>query len=150
MAKRRRTKPLKWTKRLEKPVNSVFILVRQLWCCRFLLYFFSLLVLSLYVLSLYIFCTGRHLKRYRVVAITLRYDFALAHNPFLLSRTVIAFNGYRSVHIEPVIAFYSYQTDVIDKRYSIYSLSPLGKIAFKSKTIQILFSPNESINSKKK
>ncbi len=115
----------------------------------FILFFVTRFVIIRFV-SLYIFCRGRHLKRYSVVAITLRYDFALAHNPFLLSRTVIAFNGYHSVHIEPVIAFYSYQNDVIDKRYSIYSLSPLGKIAFKSKTIQILFSPNESINSKKK
>ncbi len=44
-----------------------------------------------------------------VTVITLRYDFALSHNAFLPSRTVIASNCYRSVHIGPVIASYSYR-----------------------------------------
>jgi hypothetical protein len=70
---------------------------------------------------------------------TLRYDFELSHNAFLLSRTVIAFNSYRSVHIGPVIASYSYRFDVIDKRFNIYMFSLLGKIAFKSKYIDIPF-----------
>ncbi len=80
----------------------------------------------------------------------LRYDFALSNKAFLIFRTVFAFNSYRSVHIGPVIASYSYRSDIIDKRYRIYSLSLLGKIAFKGKTIQILFSPHESNKLKKK
>ncbi len=56
---------------------------------------------------------GRHLKCYRVITITLRYDFALSHNAFLQSRTVITSNSYRSVNIGPVIASYSYSSDVI-------------------------------------
>jgi hypothetical protein len=33
-----------------------------------------------------------------VIAITLRYDFALSHNAFILSRIVIGSNSYRSEH----------------------------------------------------
>jgi hypothetical protein len=87
---------------------------------------------------------GRHLKRYSVIAITLRYDFAISHNTFLLSRTVIAFNSYRSVHIGPVIVSYSYRSDVIDKHYCNFLLSLLGKMAFGSKTIKIIFTYQES------
>ncbi len=76
---------------------------------------------------------GRHFKRCSVIAITLRYDFALLHNAFIPYRKVIASNSYRSEHIEPVIAFNSYRSDVIDQRYRISSLLLLGKIAFKSK-----------------
>jgi hypothetical protein len=74
-----------------------------------------------------------------VLAITLRYDFALSRNAFLLSRTVIAFNIYRSVHVGPVIASYSYRSDVIDKRYRIYWLSLLGRIDFKVKLLKTFF-----------
>jgi hypothetical protein len=76
---------------------------------------------------------GRHLKRYSIIAITLRYDFALSHNAFTLS------NSYHAEHIGPVIAYYSYRSDIIDKRYRIYWLSLLGKMAFKSNYNNVLF-----------
>jgi hypothetical protein len=82
---------------------------------------------------------GWHPYRYSVTAIMLRYDFALSHNAFIFTRIVIASNSYHFEHIEPVIASYSYRSNVKDKRYRIYSLSLLGKIAFKSKYDKILF-----------
>ncbi len=51
----------------------------------------------------------------------LRYDFALSHDAFLLSGTIMASNNYRSEHIGLVIASCSYRSDVIDKRSRIYS-----------------------------
>ncbi len=78
-------------------------------------------------------------QRYSVTAITLCYDFALLNNAFQPSRTVIASNSYRSVHIGAVIASYSYRSDIIDKRYHIYSLSLSGKIIFKSKYNNTVF-----------
>jgi hypothetical protein len=50
-----------------------------------------------------------------VIAITIRYDFALSHNAFILSRIVISSKSYHSENIKPVIASYSYCSDVIDK-----------------------------------
>jgi hypothetical protein len=50
---------------------------------------------------------GRHQKRYSVVAITLRYTFALSHNASTLRRKVIASYSYRSRLIEIVIASYT-------------------------------------------
>ncbi len=76
-------------------------------------------------------CSGLHHKRYSVTAIKLRYDFALSHDAFILYRIVIASRSYRSEYIGPVIASYSNRSDVIHKRYRIYSLSLLRKIAFK-------------------
>jgi hypothetical protein len=72
----------------------------------------------------------------------LRYDFALSRNAFLVSRTVIASKSYCSEDIctvVPVIASYSYRSDVIGKRCHIDSLSLLGKIAFKNKCNKTLF-----------
>jgi hypothetical protein len=43
------------------------------------------------------------------------------------------------MHVGPVIASYSYCSDVIDKRYRIYPLSLFVKLSFKSKYIKILF-----------
>ncbi len=62
-----------------------------------------------------------------VIEITLRNDFALSHNAYIFSRIVFASNSCRSEHIEPIIAFYSYCSDVIEKLYGIYSLLLLGK-----------------------
>ncbi len=59
--------------------------------------------------------------------------FSFSHNAFILSRIVIASNSYRSEHMKPVIPSYIYLSDIIDNCYRIYSLSLLGKIAFKSK-----------------
>ncbi len=81
---------------------------------------------------------------FSIIAISLRLDFVLSQNVFLESRTVIASNSYRSVHKGPVIASYSYRSDVIDKRNRIYSLSLLGKIAFKSKYIQSFFASSKA------
>jgi hypothetical protein len=36
-----------------------------------------------------------------VIAITLRYDFALSHNAFILDGIVIASSSYPSAHIQP-------------------------------------------------
>jgi hypothetical protein len=69
------------------------------------------------------------LKRYSDIAITLHYDFSLSHNALILSRIVITSNSYRSEHVGPIIASYSYRSDVTDKHYHIYSPSLLGKIA---------------------
>jgi hypothetical protein len=61
----------------------------------------------------------------------LHYEFVLSHNAFILSRIVIASTkSYRSEHIGPIIASYSYLYDVIEKRYYIYSLSLLGENIF--------------------
>jgi hypothetical protein len=73
------------------------------------------------------------------MGIMLLYDFTLWHNAPILSIIVIASYSYRSEHREPVFASYSYRFDVIDKRYRIYSLSLLGKIAYKSYYNKILF-----------
>ncbi len=43
---------------------------------------------------------GRHLKRYSVIVIMLRYDFALSHNALLQSRTVIASNIVIALYIK--------------------------------------------------
>jgi hypothetical protein len=82
---------------------------------------------------------GRHLQRYSVIVITLRSDFALLQEACIFSLIVIASHGYRSEHIDPIIASLSYRSDVIEKRYRIYSLSLLGKIAFKCKYNKTLF-----------
>ncbi len=60
-----------------------------------------------------VFSRGRHQKRYSVIAITLRYDFALSHNASTLSRKVIASFSYRSGFREIVIAYYSYRSSLI-------------------------------------
>jgi hypothetical protein len=63
---------------------------------------------------------GRHLKRYSVIAITLRYVFALSYNVLTLWRNVIAYISYRSEHVGAVIASYSYRSKLIDQRYRFY------------------------------
>jgi hypothetical protein len=60
--------------------------------------------------------------RYCVMAIRLHYDFAFSHIAFILYRIVTASISYCSRHIGPVIASYSYCSDVIDQHYHIYSL----------------------------
>jgi hypothetical protein len=76
---------------------------------------------------------GRHLKRCTsVIAIMLRHDFA-GHNAFVLYRIFIDCNSYRSEHIGPVIASYSYCSDVIGHRCRISTLLLLEKIALKNK-----------------
>ncbi len=67
------------------------------------------------------------------------WQFSFSHNAFILSRIIIASNSYRSEHMKPVIPSYIYLSDIIDKRYCIYLLSLLGKIAFKNKYNMILF-----------
>jgi hypothetical protein len=53
---------------------------------------------------------GRHQKRYSVLAITLRYVFALSHNASTMRKKVIASHSYRYRLIEIVIASYSYRS----------------------------------------
>jgi hypothetical protein len=53
---------------------------------------------------------GRHQKRYSIIAIILRYVFALSHNASTLRRNVIASYSYRSRLIEIVIASYIYRS----------------------------------------
>jgi hypothetical protein len=72
---------------------------------------------------------GRHFHCFYVIGISLR----------------VASNSYRSEHIGPVIASYSSRSDVIDKRYSIYKLSLLGKKTFNSKFNIMLFCSYERI-----
>ncbi len=54
-----------------------------------------------------------HQKRYSVMAITLRYVFALSRNASTLMRKVIPSYSYRSELIEIVIASYRYHSDLI-------------------------------------
>ncbi len=76
---------------------------------------------------------------FSVIAITLHYNFALLYNAFILCRIVITSNSYSSENLEPIIALYSYRSDIIDKCYCIYFLSLLGKIAFNSIYNKIIF-----------
>jgi hypothetical protein len=75
---------------------------------------------------LLVFCRCRLLKRYRVIAITLRYIFALSHKgkASTLERKVIAYNSYRSGLIELVISSYRYRsgtTGIVTASYSYRS-----------------------------
>ncbi len=63
---------------------------------------------------------GRHLKRYRVVAITQRYVFALSYDVLTLWRNVVASISYRSEHIGALIAYDSCRSKIIDQRYRFY------------------------------
>jgi hypothetical protein len=65
---------------------------------------------------------GRHLKRYSVISITLRYISALSHTLTLL-KSLITYIIYLSVHIGAVIASYSYCSKLIGQRYCFYLLS---------------------------
>jgi hypothetical protein len=64
---------------------------------------------------------------------------AILRSCFLKSRIFITSNCYRSEHMGPVVASYSYRSDVIGKRYRIYPLLLRWKIAFKSKYCKIFF-----------
>jgi hypothetical protein len=64
---------------------------------------------------------GRHRKRYSVIAITIRYIFALSHNDSTLWRKVIASFSYRFGLIEIVIASYSYRSSLIGIVIASYS-----------------------------
>jgi hypothetical protein len=56
-----------------------------------------------------------------LLAITLRYIFALLHNASTLWRKVIAFDSYRSRHIEIVIASYSFCSELVGNVIAFYS-----------------------------
>jgi hypothetical protein len=64
-----------------------------------------------------------HPKRYSVIAITLRYVFALLHNALYLWRIVIAFDSYRFRLFAGVIASDSYCSELAGQRYRFTSLS---------------------------
>jgi hypothetical protein len=51
---------------------------------------------------------GKHLKRYSVILITLRYVFVLSHNALTLLRSINTSIIYRTGHIGAVIAYYIY------------------------------------------
>jgi hypothetical protein len=57
-----------------------------------------------------------------VVAISLRYVFALSNNSLTLLGSVIDSIIYRTRHIDAVIASYSYCSKLIDQHYCFYSL----------------------------
>jgi hypothetical protein len=59
--------------------------------------------------------------RYSVIAITLRYIFALSHNASTLWTKVIAFCSFRSRLIETVITSYSYRSRLIGNVIAFYS-----------------------------
>jgi hypothetical protein len=69
------------------------------------------------VVFLTVLAGGRHLKRYSVIAIMLRYIFALSYNVVTLWRNIIGSISYRSGYIGDVIASYSYRSKLIDQRY---------------------------------
>jgi hypothetical protein len=56
---------------------------------------------------------GRQHELSSVIEITLRFIFALSHNASTLWRKVIAFDSYRSMHVEIVIASYCYRSGLI-------------------------------------
>jgi hypothetical protein len=56
---------------------------------------------------------GRQQKRYRVIAIMLRYVLELSHNASTLWRKVIASFSYHSGFIEIVVPSYSYRPSLI-------------------------------------
>jgi hypothetical protein len=58
-----------------------------------------------------------------VIALYLRYVFALSHNSLTLLRSIITSNIYCSGHIGAIIASYSYCSKLIDQRYCFYLLS---------------------------
>jgi hypothetical protein len=66
---------------------------------------------------------GRHHKRYNVIAITLRYIFALLHNALYLWRIVIAYDSYRFRFFAGFIASDSYRSELASQRYRFTSLS---------------------------
>jgi hypothetical protein len=68
----------------------------------------------------YVVHRGRHLKRYSVIAITLRYVFAFSYNVLTLRRNVVTSISYRSEHIGAIIASDTYRSKLIDQRYRFY------------------------------
>ncbi len=75
------------------------------------------------IFLLYPSFSGRHHKRYSVMAIMLRYIFALLHNALYLWRIVIASNSYRFRLFTGVIASDSYCSELAGQRYRFSSLS---------------------------
>ena len=65
---------------------------------------------------------GQYHKRYSVIAITLRYVFALLHNALYLWRIVIASDSYRFRLFVGVIAYDSYRSELAGQRYRFTSL----------------------------
>jgi hypothetical protein len=57
-----------------------------------------------------------------VIALYLRYVFALSHNSLILLRSIITSNIYCSGHIGAIIASYSCCSKLIDQRYCFYLL----------------------------
>ncbi len=63
-----------------------------------------------------------------VIAITLRYVFALSYNVLPLWRNVIAFIRYRFKHIVAFIASHRYRSKLINQRYCFYWLPLFSNI----------------------
>jgi hypothetical protein len=74
---------------------------------------------------------GWHHRRYSCVALTLRYDFALSRNAFILYRIEIDSNSHRPEHKGFIIASYSYRSNVKGQHYRIYSLLLVEKMLLK-------------------
>ncbi len=66
---------------------------------------------------------GQHHKHCSVIAITLRYVFALLYNALYLLRIVIAFDSYGFRLFAGVIASDSYRSELGGQRYCFTSLS---------------------------
>jgi hypothetical protein len=91
---------------------------------------------NLYETPVILTARGRHHKRYSVIAITLRYIFALLHNALYLCRIVIASYSYRFRLSAGVIAYDSYRSELevsviasLRYRFELHTqaLSLLGK-----------------------
>ncbi len=130
-------------------LSNIFLLFSCLCSCSYSVFVFAFMFKSMFAFTdIHRFgsqipdiCRGRHLKHYSGILKMQRYNFALPYNALKnkLSRIVIASKSYRSEPIGPVIASYSYHSDLTHQRYCIYSLLLLGKIAFRRKYIIILF-----------
>jgi hypothetical protein len=66
---------------------------------------------------------GQHYKCNSVIAITLRYVFALLHNALYLWRIVIAFDSYRFRLLADFIAYDSYRSELAGQHYCFTLLS---------------------------
>jgi hypothetical protein len=64
---------------------------------------------------------GWHHKRYSIIAITLRFDFALLHNALYLWGIIIAFDSYCFRLFVGISASDSYRSELAGKRYCFTS-----------------------------
>ncbi len=97
-------------------------------------YIYIYMYISIYIYLIVYVCVPihreRHLKHYRVLAITLHYVFASLYNALTLWRNVTASISYRSEHIGSVIASCTYRYKLIDQFRLLTTFSYLDIIIY--------------------